>query len=212
MCSATTSRRFSAVLRGRGRRLTVIARGAKQSIAPREGRMDCFVRFAPRNDGGWIRLRDLAARGARRFAFRCPSQNSGRRDGRVRAAPAVSCATCTKKTHTSIQVWRRHPTFPAQWLYGLLRAHPGERALLSPSLPDRFESLMPASRHQVHTTSPYATARSSFAAAASTATRPNVCDDGQRPSDGTGCGSSRTDLGESKSGIFSLAGLDQAHA
>jgi hypothetical protein len=24
-----------------------------------------------------------------------------------------------KKTHTSIQVWRRHPAFPAQWLYGL---------------------------------------------------------------------------------------------
>jgi hypothetical protein len=73
-------------------------------------------------------------------------------------------------------------------------------------------NLTPAPGRQAHTTSPYATARSSFAAAASTATRPNVCDDGQRPSDGTGCGSSRTDLGESKSGIFSLAGLDQAHA
>jgi hypothetical protein len=141
MCSATTSRRFSAVLRERGRRLTVIARGAKQSIAPREGRMDCFVRFAPRNDGGWIRLRDLAARGARSFAFRCPSQNSGRRDGRVRAAPAVSCATCTKKTHTSIQVWRRHPTFPAQWLYGLLRARPGDRLACHRHYADRSTQL-----------------------------------------------------------------------
>ncbi len=23
------------------------------------------------------------------------------------------------EAHTSIQVWRRHPAFPAQWLYGL---------------------------------------------------------------------------------------------
>lgn len=38
-----------------------------------------------------------------------------------------------KKTHTSIQVQRRHPTFPAQWLYGLCRAHPGDEFVLSPS-------------------------------------------------------------------------------
>src|SRR5258707_15671089 len=29
----------------------------------------------------------------------------------------VQCAS--KNAHTSIQVWRRHPAFPAQWLYGL---------------------------------------------------------------------------------------------
>ncbi len=29
------------------------------------------------------------------------------------------------KTHTSIQGSGEHPTFPAQWLYGLSRAHPG---------------------------------------------------------------------------------------
>ena len=51
----------------------------------------------------------------------------GRREDRVHAAPAVSCASAQKKTHTSIQVQRRHPAFPAQWLYGLLRALPGER-------------------------------------------------------------------------------------
>ena len=44
----------------------------------------------------------------------------GRREDRVRAAPAVSCAiVATKMLHMSIQVWRRHPAFPAQWLYGL---------------------------------------------------------------------------------------------
>jgi hypothetical protein len=39
------------------------------------------------------------------------------------------------KTHTSIQVQRRHPTFPAQWLYGLCRDLLGDEFVLSPSLP-----------------------------------------------------------------------------
>jgi len=38
---------------------------------------------------------------------------------------------------------------------------------------------------------------------------PHVRDDGQRPSDGTGCRSSRTDLGESRRGIFSFERVDQ---
>jgi hypothetical protein len=29
------------------------------------------------------------------------------------------CDSCNKMLHMSIQVWRRHPAFPAQWLYGL---------------------------------------------------------------------------------------------
>src|SRR5262245_13048649 len=33
----------------------------------------------------------------------------------------------TRSAHTSIQVRRRHPAFPAQWLYGLFRALLGER-------------------------------------------------------------------------------------
>src|SRR4051794_11884921 len=45
----------------------------------------------------------------------------------MRAAPAVSCATCTKNMHMSIQGSGEHPTSPAQWLYGLWRALPGER-------------------------------------------------------------------------------------
>ena len=62
------------------------------------------------------------------FASISPSQlREGAGKNRVRAAPAVSCAKRTKKTHTSIQVQRRHPAFPAQWLYGLLRVLPGER-------------------------------------------------------------------------------------
>ena len=58
--------------------------------------------------------------------------------------------------HTSIQGSGNTPTSPAQWLYGLLRALPGERALLPPSLAENSTSLTPASRRQDHTTSPYA--------------------------------------------------------
>src|ERR1700730_567720 len=32
-----------------------------------------------------------------------------------------------RNAHTSIQVKRRHPSSPAQWLYGLGRALPGDR-------------------------------------------------------------------------------------
>ena len=60
-----------------------------------------------------------------------------------------------KKTHTSIQGSGGDPTFPAQWFYGLLRALPGDRALLPP-LPLRTSllprNLTPASGRQDHTT------------------------------------------------------------
>ena len=48
-----------------------------------------------------------------------PSPIRGRRECRVRAAPAVSCAFVVGNAHTSIQGSGEHPTFPAQWLYGL---------------------------------------------------------------------------------------------
>jgi len=127
--------------------------------------LEYWIRLRSSSYGGqvtrlklWIRLRLLAARCARSFAFRLPSL-------RTEGAGKTGCALhprsrehdAQKSALTSIQVQRKHSGLPAQRLYGLLRAHPGERALLSPSLPDRFESLMPASRHQVHPTSPYAT-------------------------------------------------------
>jgi hypothetical protein len=46
-------------------------------------------------------------------------------------------------------------------------------------------------------------------AAASTASRPNVRDDGQRPSLGTGCPIFKADLGVSRSGFFLQTGLDR---
>ena len=40
--------------------------------------------------------------------------------------------------HMSIQGSGEHPTFPAQWLYGLWRALPGDEFLVTPSLPASF--------------------------------------------------------------------------
>src|SRR5216117_4008722 len=47
--------------------------------------------------------------------------------------------------HTSIQGSGNTPTSPAQWLYGLLRALPGERAFLPPSLRGIFPAQLSAS-------------------------------------------------------------------
>ena len=51
----------------------------------------------PPGEGKQTHPRILAARCARGFANRLPPGNRGRREDRVRAAPAVSCAICTKE-------------------------------------------------------------------------------------------------------------------
>jgi hypothetical protein len=85
-------------------------------------------------------VRILAARCVRALRRLPPSIRRGRRESRVRAAPAVSCANMHKKTHTSIQVQRRHPGLPCAMVYGLLRALPGDRAFLPPSSARSFAS------------------------------------------------------------------------
>ena len=120
------------------------------------------------------------------FSSLPPSPIRGRRERRVRAAPAVSCANMHKKTHTSIQVQRRHPAFPAQWFYGLFRALPGERAFLPPSPPRSLlpRNLTPASGRQDHTTSPSASgALRRCAPSASTASRLTSVTIAKRPSE-----------------------------
>src|SRR6187402_721939 len=46
--------------------------------------------------------------------------------------PRSRVRNCAKKLHTSIQGSGEHPTFPAQWFYGLSRAHPGVSGFLAP--------------------------------------------------------------------------------
>src|SRR6202165_2470043 len=104
-------------------------------------------------------VRILAARCARALRRLPPSERTrGRRESRVRAAPAISCAKMHKKTHTSIQVQRRQSGFPCAVGYGLFRALPGDRAFLPPSSPRSLllKNLTPASGRQDHTASPAA--------------------------------------------------------
>ena len=73
------------------------------------------------------------------------------------AAPAAS-RTKMNETHElhSPQVQTESSGFPRAAVYGLLRALPGDRALLPPSFADRSTTLAPASGRQDHTTSPSA--------------------------------------------------------
>src|SRR3954463_9695309 len=67
----------------------------------------------------------------------------------MRAAPAVSCASCTKNAHMSIQGSGEHPTFPARWLYGLWRDLPGRAVLVVTVVPwelSPLRNLTPAYR------------------------------------------------------------------
>src|SRR6476659_5770507 len=61
-----------------------------------------------------MQFRDLAAHCARGLRITPPFNKRGRRECRMRAAPAVSCAMCTRSAHTSIQGSGGNPTFPAQ--------------------------------------------------------------------------------------------------
>ena len=55
------------------------------------------------------------------------SPQRGSRECRVRAAPAVSCARCTKKAHTSIQVQRKHSGIPHAMALRLMPCSPRRR-------------------------------------------------------------------------------------
>ena len=69
----------------------------------------------------------LATHCARGLQFSSALQTKGRREDRVRAAPAVSCALMHKKMRTRAYRFSGNtPAFPAQWLYDLYRALPGE--------------------------------------------------------------------------------------
>ena len=76
---------------------------------------------------------------------------------RAQGKPGAGCTRgprATKSTGVGPQVNRSIPAFPARWCYGLLRALPGDRALLPPS--STVANLAPASGRQDHTTSPSA--------------------------------------------------------
>jgi hypothetical protein len=90
--------------------------------------------------------------------------NRGRRESRV--PQCTRSLACENKKHASI-VTTGSPEIPglpcANGFNGFLRALPGDRAFLSPSSAEISSvDLMPASRHQDHTTSPSASMRVVF--------------------------------------------------
>jgi len=88
------------------------------------------------------RHRILAARCARGLPGNFPpSEDRGRREDRVRAAPAVSCAIVQRTRTRAYRSSGEHPAFPAQWLYGLYRDLPGERLSCHRRLMDRSAKL-----------------------------------------------------------------------
>jgi hypothetical protein len=98
----------------------------------------------------------LAARKHPSCASNIAQENRGRRESRVSDAPAASCANVES---TRVSHYRHtgsiRPSLRSGF-NGLLRALPGDRALLSPSPAENSASLTPASGRQDHTTSPSA--------------------------------------------------------
>ena len=124
------------------------------------GAMDCFVAFAPRNDGRDIASTSPRSRGATRPKF-CKifaPPNRGRRESRVSDAPAAARVVVGSTRVSHHEFTGNIRLSPRNGFNGLFRALPGDRALLPPS-PLRsllLRNLTPASRRQDHTTSPSA--------------------------------------------------------
>jgi hypothetical protein len=114
------------------------ARLLTMRVQPRAKCSDLTLRSGhrPRLEG-WAtkisaHIRDPAARKYPGSTESIVPLDRGRRESRVSDAPAASCVKM--KTHELVTTGSPvKPAFPAQWLYGLLRALPGDRALLPPS-------------------------------------------------------------------------------
>jgi len=143
-----------------------------------------------RGDDGPTRVRILAtpgARGLQKSFAPLKGEGAGNAGCALHPRSRVQCAQGS--AHTSIQGSGEHPTFPAQWLYGLLRALPGRAGLVvtvaALMLPP---AQLDASIRGVRTTRLRRTLklRSSVATSASTATRPSFVTMANAPLSGTG--------------------------
>ena len=132
--------------------------------------------------------------------------NAGRRCARSRACSVVN----TRVSHHGHTGLTRHS--PRNGFNCLLRALPGDRALLPPSSLRSLllKNLTPASRRQDHTTSPSASKTlSSQAPLASIASNPASVTIAIRPSSGVDGYGYKSDLGFRKTRIFFQMGLDR---
>ena len=152
----------------------VIASEAKQSISRQKERMDCFV--ATLLAMTWVGHDTTSrARGAMRPKFckkTLPSKDRGRREDRVRAAPAVSYAIVATRfahEHTGLA---EASGLPCAMALRLIRDRPGDPAFCDTiALGQRWlpSNLTPASGRQTQTISPYVTDALVFRTVASTA-------------------------------------------
>ena len=118
----------------------------------------------------------LATAFVRGLPFRSLPRNK-RAQGRpgARCTRGLVCNVHQKKTHTSIQVKRKHSGLPCAMARRLIRALPGDRAFLPPSPAWKIpRGLTPASGRQDHTTSPYAPRHSSCDTTRPSLPAPNV--------------------------------------
>ena len=129
-------------------------------------------------------LRILAAYIARALR-RMPPSEKKRAQGRpgARCTRGLVC-NCAQKTRTRAYRFSGNtPAFPAQWLYSLLRALPGERLFCHRRRANLARLDASTAASGPHDFAVRFTPPSSVMASASTATCPNVRDDGQRPSE-----------------------------
>jgi hypothetical protein len=130
-------------------------------------------------------------------SFRPKKQRAQGRPG-ARCTRGLVCKHAHKKTHTSIQVQRKQSGLPCAMVLRLISCSPRrDLACLSPS-PSRSSQELDTSHWGVRTTRFCRPHHAPFVkgASASTAPRPNVSDDGQRPSLGTGWREYAGDLGQ----------------
>src|SRR5258708_18596951 len=114
----------------------VIGRGGKESILCLGSEMDWFAALAmtvpkhefafPRRDTPEL-LKNLP-----------PSKTEGAGKAGCALHPRSRVQFAQRKRTRAYRFSGEHPAFPAQWFYGLLRALPGERAFLPPSLRKYF--------------------------------------------------------------------------
>ncbi|VIO65844.1 hypothetical protein CI1B_09520 [Bradyrhizobium ivorense] len=119
------------------------------------------------------------------FALRSAlSENRGRRECRVRAAPAVSRAWVEKETHTSIQVQRRQLRHSLRNGFTAYTCSPRrDRALLSPSRQRRLRVVQEDTNHWGVRPTRFHRPPGTFVsrAAAATASHRNTRDDREAP-------------------------------
>jgi hypothetical protein len=131
-------------------------------------------------------LRDLATHRARGLPINSrPLQTEGAGNAGRPMRPIAACAMLLVERTRVSQVTPESPGIPRAMVYGLLRALPGDQTFLSPSPVRRsssheLDASLEAS--EPHDFAVRLARHSSKAHSASTASRPNVRDDGRRPS------------------------------